>query len=125
MAKAYGDLAQVVGGPQGLLQYLMLQNGTYEKLAAQNASAIKGLQPKISVWDTGSTGGAGAGADPSAPIRNIFANLPPLLQTVQEQTGITPPQWLAGMPQQQQGESSGKEVAKVDGKGGMVNGHRN
>ncbi|OQO11523.1 hypothetical protein B0A48_03250 [Cryoendolithus antarcticus] len=46
-AKAYGELAKVLGGPQGLMQYLMLQNNTYEKLANANAKAINGLQPKI------------------------------------------------------------------------------
>ena len=118
MAKAYGELAGVMGGPQGLLQFLMLQQGTYEKLAAQNAKAVSGLQPKISVWNTGEGGAADAGA----PIRNLMQSLPPLLQTVQEQTGIQPPSWLASMPpqqgqqQQQQGEASGKEV--------MVNGQR-
>lgn len=53
MAKAYSAMANVFGGPQGLLQYLMLQNNTYEKLALANAQAINGLQPKISVWNTG------------------------------------------------------------------------
>lgn len=52
-AKAYGSLAQVMGGPQGLLQYLMLQDHTYEKLARANAQAIQGLNPKITVWNTG------------------------------------------------------------------------
>ena len=28
-AKAYGQLAQAFGGPQGLMQYLMLKDGTY------------------------------------------------------------------------------------------------
>jgi flotillin len=99
MAKAYGDMAAVLGGPQGLMQYLMLTNGTYEKLAQANGNAIKGLQPKINVWNTGSQGGDGM-ADPSAPIRNLFQSLPPLLSTIHDQTGMSPPSWLAQMPQQ-------------------------
>ena len=98
MAKAYGDMANVLGGPQGLMQYLMLTNGTYEKLAEANGNAIKGLQPKINVWNTGSQGGDGM-ADPSAPIRNLFQSLPPLLSTIHDQTGMAPPSWLAQMPQ--------------------------
>ncbi|KAL8739655.1 MAG: hypothetical protein Q9184_008577, partial [Pyrenodesmia sp. 2 TL-2023] len=47
MAKAYEHMSSVLGGPQGLLQYMMLQNNTYEKLAKANAQAINGLQPKI------------------------------------------------------------------------------
>lgn len=98
MAKAYGDMANVLGGPQGLMQYLMLTNGTYEKLAQANGNAIKGLQPKINVWNTGNQGGDGM-ADPSAPIRNLFQSLPPLLSTIHDQTGMAPPSWLAQMPQ--------------------------
>lgn len=100
MAKAYGDMANVLGGPQGLMQYLMLTNGVYERLAEANGNAIKGLQPKINVWNTGSQGD-GAMADPTAPIRNLFQSLPPLLSTIHDQTGMAPPTWLAQMPQQQ------------------------
>ncbi|CAO2654223.1 Nn.00g109560.m01.CDS01 [Neocucurbitaria sp. VM-36] len=99
MAKAYGDMANVLGGPQGLMQYLMLTNGVYERLAEANGNAIKGLQPKINVWNTGAHGGEGM-ADPSAPIRNLFQSLPPLLSTIHDQTGMAPPTWLAQMPQQ-------------------------
>jgi len=79
------------------MQYLMLTHGTYERLADANASAIKGLQPKINVWNTGSAGGDAA-ADPTAPIRNLFQSLPPLLSTIHDQTGMQPPSWLAQMP---------------------------
>lgn len=85
IASAYGELANVLGGPQGLLQYLMLQNGTFTELAQANAKAINGLQPKINVWNTGSQDGA---ADSMAPIRNLIQTLPPMLSTIQEQTGM-------------------------------------
>jgi len=98
MAKAYGALAEVFGGPAGLLQYMMLQDNTYERLAAANAKAINGLQPKINVWNTGAAGGEGGAADPGAAIRNIFQTLPPLLSTISDQTGIQPPSWFAQMP---------------------------
>lgn len=55
-----------MGGPQGLMQFLMLQNGTYQKLAEANAKAINGLQPKINVWTTGSNEN---GAEAMAPIQ--------------------------------------------------------
>jgi flotillin len=97
MAKAYGDMATVLGGPQGLMQYLYLQNNTYERLANANAQAIHGLQPKINVWNTGAQGDGVA--DPTAPIRNLFQSLPPLLSTIHDQTGLQPPSWLAQMPQ--------------------------
>lgn len=93
MAKAYGHMS-VLGGPQGLFHYMMLQNNTYEQLAKADAQAINGLQPKITVWNTGENAG---GNDSTAPIRNILQSLPPLLSTINEQTGITPPSWLAKM----------------------------
>lgn len=73
---------------------MMLQDNTYEKLAKANADAINGLQPKITVWNTGSDTG---NSDSTAPIRNILQSLPPMLSTINEQTGITPPSWLANM----------------------------
>lgn len=127
IAKAYGSLAQVMGGPQGLLQYLMLQDKTYEKLAMANAQAIQGLQPKITVWNTGSQGsGDDAAADSTAPIRNLFQSLPPLFSTINDQTGIAPPSWMAKMPGMAGGSSSSSSAdgAKAitegaSGKGGM------
>ncbi len=118
MAKAYGHMSEVLGGPQGLLQYMMLQNGTYEKLANANAAAINGLQPKITVWNTGD--GAGSSNDGTGAIRNIMQSLPPLLTTINEQTGISPPSWLAQM-----GPSQALEKGKHNSKygSGEVNGH--
>ena len=53
MAKAYGALVDVLGGPQAFLQYRMIDTGTYERLAEANGRAINGLQPKITTWNTG------------------------------------------------------------------------
>lgn len=119
MAKAYGQLANVLGGPQGLMQYLMLQNGQYEKLALANAKAINGLQPKINVWNTGAAEGA---ADPTAPIRNLFQCLPPMLSTIQDQTGMQPPQWLARMPEQPKNKQMSVEEKARAKQQAMVNG---
>jgi flotillin len=49
----------------------------------------------VSVWNTG---GEGSGFDSGKPIRDIFQCLPPLLSTIQEQTGMSPPAWLGGRP---------------------------
>lgn len=97
MAKGYAALASVMGGPEGLMQFLMIERGVYGELANANAKAIQGLQPKITVWNTGSSGEGGM-ADPTAPIRNIFQALPPLFSTISDQTGISPPAWMAQMP---------------------------
>src|SRR5256714_708095 len=79
-AKAYGALADVLGGPQGLMQYLMLENDTHVKLAKANGEAIRGLQPKISVWNTGE--GSSNSTDAMAPIKNLMQSLPPLFSTI-------------------------------------------
>jgi flotillin len=110
MSKAYGELAGVLGGPSGLLHWMMLERGTYEKMAAENAKAVNGMQPKINIWNTGNQ----EGVDSTAPLRNLFQTLPPLLETIQQQTGMTPPAWLAGMPSTSNGEN-GKAVAPADG----------
>ena len=115
MANAYGQLANVLGGPDGLMRYLMIQDGTYEKLARANAQAINGLQPKINIWNTGAQG-EGSTADASAPIRNLFQALPPLLSTINDQTGIQPPSWLMQMPQDQQ-QQLAKQYLANSGKG--------
>ena len=122
MAKAYSHMAEVLGGPQGLLQYMMLQEGTYEKLANANAAAINGLQPKITVWNTGE--GTGSSSDGTGAIRNIMQSLPPLLSTINEQTGISPPSWLAQMSPSQALEK-GKPKGKYanDEVYSEVNGH--
>ena len=124
MAKAYGELAQALGGPQGLMQYFMLKDGMYEKLANANARAVNNLQPKINVWNTGSgAGGDGTGAN--GAIRDIFQNLPPLMDTIHQQTGMTPPSWLMQMPQQQHagGQSNTEEQSNaLQKREKMVNG---
>lgn len=120
MAKGYAALASVMGGPEGLMQFLMIERGVYGELANANAKAIQGLQPKITVWNTGSNGGEGGMADPTAPIRNIFQALPPLFATINDQTGISPPAWMAQMPGvdgKQTSLNRSTETAVVKGKG--------
>ncbi|KAH6637158.1 hypothetical protein F5144DRAFT_569792 [Chaetomium tenue] len=103
MADAYAKMSAALGGPAGFLQYMMIEKGTYVELAKANAEAIRGLQPKISVWNTGAeagSGGAGGegGSNQSgaAAMRNIYQMLPPLMTTINEQTGITLPEWQFG-----------------------------
>lgn len=99
MADAYGKLAGAFGGPSGLLQYMMIEKGTYVSLAKANAEAVRGMQPKISVWNTGAQegGAGGAGGQSSTDtLRNVYQMLPPLMTTINEQTGITLPEWQFG-----------------------------
>ncbi|CAG8632274.1 1708_t:CDS:2 [Paraglomus brasilianum] len=94
LMSAFGENANAA------LQYIMVERGIYTQLAQTNAEAIQGLNPKITVWNTD-----GSSQSNSNPIANIFQTLPPLLSTVQEQTGISPPSWLAGMPGKGFGDS--------------------
>ncbi|KAB8078995.1 hypothetical protein BDV29DRAFT_152125 [Aspergillus leporis] len=90
MAKAYGALIDVLGGPQAFLQFRM-ENGRYERLAKATARLSEDFNQRsrdgILVRD-------GSG-DSIAPVRNIMQGLPPLLDTIHEQTGMSPPSWLA------------------------------
>jgi flotillin len=103
MADAYLKLSHAFGGPAGLLQYMMIEKGTYVELAKANAEAIRGLEPKISIWNTGAeagseggVGGYGGNQSSTAAMRNIYQMLPPLMTTINEQTGITLPEWQFG-----------------------------
>jgi flotillin len=79
------------GDKYAALQYIMIERNVYKELAKENANAIKGLNPNITVWNTGEQSNQSS----MKPISNIFQSLPPLLSTIQEQTGISPPNWLA------------------------------
>ncbi|KAI8634362.1 hypothetical protein F5Y19DRAFT_461773 [Xylariaceae sp. FL1651] len=124
MAEAYAKMGQAFGGPENLLKYMMIEKGTYVELAKANAAAVNGLQPKISVWNTGAeagpgSGGNGAGPDSAATMRNVYQLLPPLMSTIHDQTGITLPEW-------QFGRLPGNELARLDtqSNGGAVNGKK-
>ncbi|KAG0226902.1 hypothetical protein BGW42_003305 [Actinomortierella wolfii] len=88
-------LAAFGGNHMALQQFLMLERGTYTELAAINAKAVQGLQPKISVWSGaqgGSASGQGNGLAPEAnAIKDIYTLLPPLHATIEEQTGLKMP----------------------------------
>ncbi|KAI0843542.1 hypothetical protein F5Y06DRAFT_6175 [Hypoxylon sp. FL0890] len=126
MANAYAKMSEAFGGPAGLLQYMMIEKGTYVELAKANATAVHGMQPKISVWNTGAeagssgAGGQGSSPDTAATLRNVYQLLPPLMSTIHDQTGITLPEW-------QFGKLPNNELAKRDqfqGYDSKVNGKR-
>jgi len=126
MAGAYSDLSHAFGGPQGLIQYLMIEKGTYTELAIANADAIRGLNPKMTIWNTGSQAGGEASSSDGMggmnSIRNMYQMLPPLMSTIQEQTGVTLPEWQFGKLGEQlsEREVSGKPITGMKD----TNGHR-
>lgn len=124
MAAAYRELRGALGGLAGLLQWVMVKEGTFERLVGENARPVQRLQPKISVWNTGAQASGGADGDAAGnAIRGVFQNLPPLFGTIHEQTVMKPPGWMWDMGEQekegQQVNGEIKDLARKD----MVNGH--
>ncbi|KAH7283128.1 hypothetical protein KP509_35G062600 [Ceratopteris richardii] len=106
-AAMVGKLLKQLGGDyRSLHDFLLLDRGIYQDMARLNAEAIKGLSPKISIWDTNShphgdgdeNGLAGFSSNALGQFSHIYKSLPPLLTTVQEQTGITPSTFIATLP---------------------------
>jgi flotillin len=94
--KALEEYAKVFKDDHSLLTYAMMERGLFTEMAEVNAKAINGLNPQITVWNTGA---AGEGSDPFGSFRSIFQAIPPVLSTVQAQTGIQPPSWMGTVPQ--------------------------
>ncbi|KAM3355149.1 hypothetical protein ACQJBY_025747 [Aegilops geniculata] len=90
-------LAALGGDYRALRDYLMIDGGMYAEMARINASAVNGLRPKISVWSNGDGGGEGEGGA-LQQVAGVYKMLPPLLETVHEQTGMLPPAWMGTLP---------------------------
>ncbi|XP_022131638.1 flotillin-like protein 4 [Momordica charantia] len=93
------SLLNALGGNYTALRdYLMINGGLFQEIAKINSEGVKGLQPKISVWTNGSGGhdleGGGAAMK---EVAGVYKMLPPLFQTVHEQTGMLPPPWMGAM----------------------------
>ncbi|VAH86086.1 unnamed protein product [Triticum turgidum subsp. durum] len=84
-------LATLGGDYRALRDYLMIDGGMYAEMARINASAVNGLRPKISVWSNGDGGGEGGALQ---QVAGVYKMLPPLPETVHEQTGMLPPAWM-------------------------------
>jgi len=84
-------VATFEGDNRALLNYLMIEKELYPKLADASARAIQGLNPKITIWNTGSDGDA---SNSFNSISNIAKSIPPIIQTIEQQTGLALPDWL-------------------------------
>lgn len=87
-------LGALGGNYHALRDYLMINKGMYQEIARINADGIKGLSPKISVWNTNGDGGEGGAMN---EVSEFYRKVPPLMNIVQDQTGIQPVQWLGGL----------------------------
>ncbi|KAK3003368.1 hypothetical protein RJ639_018291 [Escallonia herrerae] len=96
-------LSAVGGNYNAFRDYLMINGGMFTDMAKINADAVKGLQPKISVWTNGASGGQiaadGAGLSGVAmkEVASVYKALPPLFQTVHDQTRMLPPSWMGSL----------------------------
>ncbi|XP_078161518.1 flotillin-like protein 1 [Carex rostrata] len=92
------SLLQALGGNYNSLRdYLMINGRMYQEIAKINADGVKGLQPKISIWTNGGEGSGEGGA--MKEVAGVYRMLPPLLKTVQDQTGMMPPAWMGSLPE--------------------------
>ncbi|KAL2346687.1 hypothetical protein Fmac_000687 [Flemingia macrophylla] len=86
-------LAALGGNYANLRDYLMINNGMFQQIAKTNADAIRGLQPKISIWSNGEPLPNDHG-NAMKDLASVYKMLPPLFNTVHEQTGMLPPSWM-------------------------------
>ncbi len=76
------------GDTKALITYMMLEKDQFTKLADASAKAIQGLNPKITVWNTGS------GTNTYDSIANLGKSLIPMLDTIKDQSGYELPNWI-------------------------------
>ncbi|KAE8721100.1 Flotillin-like protein 1 [Hibiscus syriacus] len=108
LAQAQGvylrTLLDALGGNYAALRdYLMINGGMFQEIAKINAEAVRGLQPRISIWTNG--GGEaidGNGSSAMKEVAGVYRMLPPLFKTVHEQTGMLPPSWMGTLPESKQ-----------------------
>ncbi|KAG6106647.1 hypothetical protein E4U13_007341 [Claviceps humidiphila] len=83
MADAYAKMATAFGGSAGLIRYMMIEKGTYclEHGGAEAAAVVTRRA---------------VNHDATAAMSNVYQMLPPLMTTIQEQTGITLLEWQFG-----------------------------
>lgn len=104
LAEAEGAYLQTLltalgGNYAALRDYLMINRGIYQEIAKINADGVQGLNPKISVWSgVGGEATNGEAGGAMKEVAGVYKMLPPLFQTVQEQTGMLPPSWMGSIP---------------------------
>ena len=95
--------------PQMASFYLALDKGVFNRdglfsvLADKQAQAIYNLNPKINIWNTGA---AASGNSYTDVISGLGKTIPPMLDAIQQQTGIKLPSWMV--------ESAVEEIAKMN-----------
>ena len=93
-------MMESVGGNYAFLRdYLIIKGGVLQEVARANSEAVRGLQPKISVWTTGEERKERGGGGALREVAGLYKMLPPLFKTVEEQVGMVPPSWAGVLKQ--------------------------
>ncbi|KAI3516535.1 hypothetical protein L1887_15453 [Cichorium endivia] len=94
VAQAQGTYIRTLLGAFGgnytsFRDYLMINGGMFQEIAKINGEAVKGLQLKISIWiGAGGSGGDVGDGGATKEVTGVYKMLPPLFNTVHEQTGM-------------------------------------
>jgi flotillin len=76
-------LVESAGSVNDLNHYMMVRDGMLQDIAKQQADALTGLNPKISIWNTGDS----KNGQVSDVLADIFKTGMPLFDGIKEQTG--------------------------------------
>jgi len=96
-ADGLARLIESAGDVDGLNRYVMIRDNLLPSLAEQQAKAMQGLNPRISIWNTGSNAGSNTGSNGSNTgsngsnfsqiLTDMFRTGMPLFDGIKQQTG--------------------------------------
>lgn len=85
------NLVNSCGDNPDLVKFALgVESGLYDNITKNMSDAVRGLNPKISVWNTG----GGNSSDATKPVFDVLKNFAPFLETLNEQTNIKLPEWM-------------------------------
>ncbi len=82
-AKGLEELIKAAGGADNLVKYLFVERHVLEKLAEQQAHAVKDMKPNINIWN----GSGGSNSTVGETLTDLLKTSMPLFDGVKKQTG--------------------------------------
>lgn len=79
-------LSSLGGDTNALLRVRGIDTHLYENLAKEASEAVRGMQPKITIWNTG--GASGANSDIASLLKGIASGVPPMFDALQGQLDL-------------------------------------
>jgi flotillin len=83
-AEGLHSLIEASGSVDALTKYMMIRDNLLPQLAKEQAQGIKGLNPKISIWNTSGNGQNNL----SNTLTDFFKTGMPLFDSIKQQTGL-------------------------------------